>query len=116
VSDVRQGEVYWFDFGSANGSSPAGRHPCVVMQSDSFNSSLIATTVVCLITFNLRRGLAPGNVPLRKGEAHLPKASIVNVSLLLTLNKKELVERIGKLPAATVDRIRGGLELLFDRV
>ena len=116
MTDIRQGEVYWIDFGPVVGSAPAERHPCVVVQSDLFNRSLIATTVVCLITSNLNRAQAPGNVALRKGDANLPKASVVNVSQVLTVDKTELVEPIGKLPAATIDAIRGGLELLFDRV
>ena len=116
MSEIRQGEVYWIDFGPSAGSAPAERHPCVVVQSDLFNQSGISTTVVCLITSSLIRAKAPGNVALQKGEANLPKASVVNVSQLLTVDKSELVERIGKLPAGTVDSIRSGLHLLFDRV
>jgi mRNA interferase MazF len=116
VSEVRQGEVYWIDFGPATGSAPAERHPCVVVQSNLFNRSLIATTVVCLITSNLTRSQAPGNVTLKKGDANLPKASVVNVTQILTVDKAELTERVGRLPAATIDAIRGGLQLLLDRV
>jgi len=87
----------------------------VVVQGDVFNRSMISTTVICLITSNLRRAMAPGNVVLRKGDANLPKASVVNVSQVATVDKVDLAERIGKLPAATVDAIRTGLQLLFDR-
>ena len=114
--NIRQGGVYWIDFGPSSSSAPAERHPCVVIQGDVFNRSLISTTVVCLITSNMQRALAPGNVALRKGDGHLPKASVVNVSQILTVDKAELRERIGKLPASTVDAIRGGLLLLFDRI
>jgi mRNA interferase MazF len=116
VNEIRQGEVYWIDFGPVTGSAPAERHPCVVMQSDVFNRSRIATTVVCLITSNVSLSRVPGNVALNKGAANLPKPSVVNVSQVLTVNKTELVERIGKLPAAVLDAIRDGLQLLFDRV
>jgi len=115
VNDVRQGEVYWLDFGPTHGSAPAERHPCVVIQSDVFNQSRIHTTVVCLITSNLNRVHAPGNLPLAKGEAGLPRESVVNVSQLLTVDKSELIERIGKLTVPKVDAIRAGLQLLFDR-
>jgi mRNA interferase MazF len=114
VNAIRQGQVYWIDFGSAGGSAPAELHPCVVVQNDIFNRSAIATTVVCLITSNLRRAEAPGNVLLKKGAAGLPKASVVNVSQLLTIDKADLTEPIGQLPAATVRAIREGLSLLFD--
>lgn len=40
---------------------------------------------------------------------------MVNVSQVLTVDRSELVERMGKLPAHTVDAIRNGLQLLFDR-
>jgi mRNA interferase MazF len=86
-----------------------------VVQSDVFNRSRLATTVVCLITSNLTRARAPGNVRLEKGQANLPKASVVNVSQILTIDKAELTRRIGKLPANTIDVIRSGLQLLFDR-
>ena len=104
------------DFGLTTGSAPAERHPCVVVQGDSFNRSRIATTVVCLVTSNLARAAAPGNVALKMGDANLPKASVVNVSQILTVNKTELTERIGKLPASAVDAIRTGLEVLFEHV
>ena len=108
--EIHQGEVYWLDFGLSKGSAPAKRYPCVVVQSDVFNRSRLATTVMCLITSNVSRARAPGNAPLEKGAANLPKASVVNVSQLLTIDKSELTHRIG-----TIDAVRAGLQLLFDR-
>jgi mRNA interferase MazF len=116
VNEIRQGEIYWIDFGPVTGSPPAERHPCVVVQGDVFNRSRIATTVVCLITSNVSLSRAPGNVALSKGTANLPKASVVNVAQILTVNKTELVEQIGRLPANVIDAIRDGLQLLLDRV
>ena len=115
MSDIQQGDVYWLDFGPIKGSAPAARHPCVVVQNDVFNRSLIATAVVCLVTSNLSRARAPGNVALRKGEANLPKPSVVNVSQILTVDKSELVERVGRLSPSAIDAIRNGLQLLFNR-
>jgi mRNA interferase MazF len=116
VSEIRQGQVYWLDLGPAAGSAPADRHPCVVVQNDVFNRSAIQTSVVCLITSNLTRANAPGNVLLKKGEANLPKASVVNVSQVLTVDKTELVDCTGKLSAAAANALRDGLHLLFDRL
>lgn len=114
--EIRQGDVFWLDFGPPTGSGPAERHPCVVVQSDLFNGSRIATTVVCLITSNLSRAGAPGNVALRRGEANLPKTSVVNISQVQTVDKADLVNRVGRLSPTTVDAIRNGLRLLFERV
>jgi mRNA interferase MazF len=72
--------------------------------------------VVCLITSNLSRAKAPGNVLLKKGEANLSKAGVVNISQILTVDKAELVEYIGKLTGAAAGAVRDGLLLLFDRL
>jgi mRNA interferase MazF len=116
VSEVRQGQVFWLDFGSPGGSAPADRHPCVVVQNDVFNRSAIATTVVCLITSNLNRAKAPGNVLLKKGEAGLSKPSVVNISQILTVDKNDLVEYAGKLTAASIIHVRDGLQMLFEKL
>ncbi len=116
MTGLQQGQVYWLDFGPPTGSAPAERHPCVVVQNDVFNRSSIATSVVCLITSNLSRANAPGNVLLKKGEANLAKASVVNVSQILTVDKSELVEYIGKLSGTAGGAVRDGLHLLFDRL
>jgi mRNA interferase MazF len=116
VSAIRQGQVYWLDLGPATGSAPAERHPCVVVQNDVFNQSAIATSVVCLITSNLNRAKAPGNVLLKKGEAGLPRAGVVNVSQILTVDKAELVQFIGSLSGTTAGAVRDGLHMLFERL
>ena len=115
VKEIRQGEVYWLDFGPSSGSAPAERHPCVVVQSDVFNRSRIATTVVCLITSNMDRAAAPGNIALKKGDARLPKPSVVNVSQVVTVDKLDLEERIGRLPDPILAVVLAGLQLVFER-
>lgn len=114
VKEIHQGDVYWLDFGPSAGSAPAERHPCVVVQSDVFNRSRIATTVVCLITSNMHRASAPGNVVLRKGDARLPKPSVVNVSQLVTVDKADLEERAGRLPAPALKSVMSGLRLVLE--
>lgn len=114
MKQIRQGDVYWLDFGPTSGSAPAERRPCVIVQGDVFNRSRIATTVVCLITSNMDRAAAPGNVALRKGDARLPRPSVVNVSQVVTVDKVELDERVGRLPSAALESVLTGLRLLFE--
>jgi len=111
---IRQGDVYWVDLGSPRGSGPGFRHPHVVVQSDLFNRSRLNTTVVCVITSNLTRAEAPGNLLLSKGEANLPKRSVVNVTQLFTVDKSQLVEKIGTLPARRVGEILDGIALVLE--
>lgn len=111
---INQGDVFWLTLPESEGAGPAFRHSHVVIQNNLFNHSRINTTVVCVITSNLRRGAAPGNVTLRKGEASLPKKCVVNVSQLLTVDKSILTERIGSLGQNRIDEILAGLRLLTE--
>lgn len=109
---MQQGEVYWLEFGGA-GSEPRGRRPAVVVQHDRFNRSSIQTTVVAAITSNLRLAAMPGNVRLRKGEANLPRACVVNVSQLATVDRRRLHSLSGTLGARRIDEVCRGLALLL---
>lgn len=111
---IRQGDVYWIDLGDPAGSEPGYRHPHVVVQNNLFNRSRINTVVVCALTSNLRRARAPGNVLLEEEEAGLPKRSVVNVSQLLMVDKRELGERIGALSPQRVRQILDGIRLVLE--
>ncbi|NOY73625.1 MAG: type II toxin-antitoxin system PemK/MazF family toxin [Gammaproteobacteria bacterium] len=111
---AKQGEIYWVDLGKPSGSEPGYRHPHIVIQNNIFNSSNINTVVVCSLTSNLKRAKAPGNVPLNKGEANLPKKSVVNISQIYTVNKNDLVEKIGQVSEKRMYEILEGLKLLTE--
>jgi hypothetical protein len=55
----------------------------------------------------------PGNVRLRQGEAGLPRASVVNVSQIRTIDQTRLGDRLGVLGEARMRDVLKGLALLF---
>lgn len=111
---IQQGDIYWVDLDEPIGSSPGFRHPHVVIQNNEFNRSKIRTVVVCALTSNLKRASAPGNVLLEPGEANLPKQSVVNISQVFTVDKSQLVEKIGSLSSRRIRQILDGLQLLLE--
>ena len=111
---IRQGDIYWVDLQEPIGSEPGYRHPHVVVQNDVFNCSRIHTVVVCALTSNLQRAEAPGNVLLKPGEANLPKQSVVNVSQIFTVDKRQLEEKIGSLSTLRVREILDGIRLVLE--
>ena len=111
---IDQGDLFWLDLPDSNKSGPAYRHPCVVVQNDLLNHSPIQTTIVCLLTSNLRRAKSPANLLLDAGEVNLPKTSVVVVTQMLTVDKTDLVEKIGTLPLERVKDILRGLHWIFD--
>ena len=110
---IHQGEVYWLHFGAPQDSAPAGRRPALVVQHDRFNRSAISTTVVVAVTSNLRLGAMPGNIRLRRGEAGLPRPSIVNISQIRTVDRTRLGERVGILGVSRMRDVLKGLTLLL---
>lgn len=111
---INQGDVFWLSSGIPDGSEPGFRRPFVVVQNNMFNHTQINTTVVCAITSNLHRAPLPGNVRLYKGEANLPKSSVVNITQLLTVDKRDLIEKVGTLSKERIRQIVDGLQLLTE--
>lgn len=111
---IKQGEIYWIEVEEPFGSEPGYLHPHVVVQNNIFNQSKIKTVVVCALTSNLKRALAPGNVLLDAEEGNLPKQSVVLVSQIFTVDKRQLDERIGSLSTKRVEQILDGIRLLME--
>lgn len=93
------------------GSGPGMRRPVVIVQSNPFNDSRIATVIVAVITSNLNLAEAPGNVRIAKAESGLAKPSVVNVSQVLTVDRELLTQRVKALPGQVIARIDDGLRL-----
>lgn len=112
--DVRRGTLWWIDLPEDGGSAPAFRRPGVVVQTDAFNRSRIATVVIALLTSNLKLADAPGNVIVRARESGLSRDSVVNVSQLYTVDKSMLAERCGHLSGRTMRTVDAGLRLVLE--
>lgn len=110
---VNRGELWWVDFAEPVGSGPGYRRPAVLISSDRFNRSRIATVVVAAVSSNLRLAEAPGNVLLSAVETGLPKDSVVNVTQLLTVDRALLDLRVGQLPPDRRRDLDAGLRLVL---
>ena len=110
---MKRGEIWWAQLAEPRGSEPGYRRPVLVVQADSFNASQIRTVVVAAITSNMRLAAAPGNVRLTRRQGKLPRESVVNVSQLLTLDRRFMVERVGKVPASSMTSVESGLRLVL---
>ena len=112
---ISQGEIWWADLPEPVGSGPGFRRPVVVVQSDSMNRSRVSTVLCVPLTSNLKWALAPGNVLLSIKDTGLPKDSVANVSLILSLDKLQLTKRIGKLTTAKLGLVLAGIDIVLGR-
>ena len=112
---IAQGEVWWADLAEPIGSAPGYRRPVIILQSDPLNRSQISTVVCVVLTSNLRWSIAPGNVLLTAKRTGLDRDSVANVSQLVTIDKRQLIDRAGKLPRKQLESIFSEVDLIMGR-
>jgi mRNA interferase MazF len=110
---IQRGELWWGDLGDPRGSGPGLRRPVLVLQADNFNKSRLTTVVVVSLTTNLSLAAAPGNVVVRPRGTGLSVPSVVNVTQLTTLDRRFLIERIGRLPVSAMEEVEDGVRLVL---
>jgi mRNA interferase MazF len=110
---LAQGDVWWADLPAPTGSGAGFRRPVVIVQSNAFNRSRIATVACVPLTSNLKLADAPGNVGLSARATGLPRDSVANVSLIVALDKSLLTERVGHLSPRSLQLIRSGIDLVL---
>lgn len=112
---INQGEIWWADLGEPIGSAPGYRRPVLVVQGDAFNRSRIDTVVCVPLTSNLKWADAPGNVRLSARMTGLGKDSVANVSLIVAIDRSQLTERVGSIPARKLELVLSGIDVVLGR-
>ena len=110
---VERGEIWWAELDEPRGSSRGFRRPVLIVQSDAFNQSRIATIIAVILTSNVRLAEAPGNVFLPRRATVLAKDSVANVSQVVTVDRDALRERVGRLDARAISSVDAGLRLVL---
>ncbi len=111
---IQKGSIYWVDFSPAKGSEPMGRRPGLVVQNNLLNDSNLNTVIVIAITSTMKFGELPGNVILKKGEANIPKKSVINTTQIKTVDKASLREKIGTISHTKLTKVYEGMKLVMD--
>jgi mRNA interferase MazF len=112
--DPSRGDVCWADLGEPRGSRRAKRRPVLVIQADPYNVSRLSTTLIAVITSNTALATMPGNVFLPSVSSGLPKDSVLNITALVTIDKANLGQPVGTLPASLMAEIDRGLRRVLD--
>ena len=109
-----RGEIWWANLPYPRGSEPGFRRPVLIVQANSFNQSRIQTVIVAVISSNLRRAEAPGNIFLPARTTGLTRDSVVNVSQLFSIDRMFLTEHVGTLPDRMQAGVDAGLRLVLE--
>lgn len=110
---MRRGELWWASLPDPVGSGPGFRRPLLVLQSNEFNQSAIRTIICAVVSSNVHLAGAPGNVRVHARSSGLGRESVVNVSQLITVDKRLLTERIGRLAPDMLREVDSGVRLVL---
>jgi len=110
---MRRGEIWWASLPERKGSEPGYRRPVLLIQSDDFNCSNIGTVLCASITSNIYLANAPGNVRISRRSSGLQRASVINISQLINLDKRFLTEKVKTLDHRIISDVDDGLRLVL---
>lgn len=101
------------------GSAPAKRRPAVIVQSDRYSRSRIATVVVLPITSYTATSYTalaghPGNVFVPALVSGLTRDSVINVSQPMTVDRADIESTGVMLPDNLMDAVDAGLRRVVD--
>jgi mRNA interferase MazF len=106
VVTVRRGEVHLVRLDPTEGHEIQKTRPCLLVSPDTLNAHLATVIVVPLTTGSHP---APWRVPCRFQR----RAGLLVLDQIRTVDRRRLVQRLGRLPAETVTAVLETLQTLF---
>ena len=105
---IKRGELYYADLSPVVGSEQGGVRPVLVVQNDVGNK-YSPTVIAAAVTSKLNKAKLPTHIALSATEFGLSKDSVVLLEQIRTIDKRRLKERIGELPATTMQKVNDAL-------
>ena len=100
---IKRGDIFYADLVQGTGSEQNGRRPVVILQNNKGNRHS-TTTIAAMITSARKKSL-PTHVWVRKEDSGLKDDSIVLLEQIQTLDKKRLVNKVGRLGKVVMDQV-----------
>lgn len=112
MRNVKYGEIYYYDFGTHEGSVQNGNRPAVIIQDNRMNDHS-PTTLIAAVTSVTKKLYLPSHIVL--GEQYgLTRPSMVLLEQIACVNQSDLGEYVGVIDNDAVRRaIRRGLKKTF---
>ncbi len=95
----RRGDVLWIQCDPSLGVEPRKTRTCVVVSNDIANRYGQAVTVVPTQAFKPDRSRRTYIVDLRKPRSSLRQARVANASMVMTYDRRRVVQKAGQISA-----------------
>ena len=100
---IKRGDIFYADLNQGKGSEQNGRRPVVILQNNKGNRHS-TTTIAAMITSAPKKSL-PTHVLVKKEDSGLKEDSTVLLEQIQTLDKKRLVNKVGRLGRTAMAQI-----------
>ncbi len=111
---IKRGHLYTADLNPQQGTEPGKIRPVLVIQTDLMNEEAHPSTLVCLLTTQVRLESEILRVHLKKGEAGLLKDSDVIIDQIRAIDNRRFKEQMGKISANRIKEIEEKIKIVLD--
>lgn len=112
--EIQYGHLYTADLNPRFGTEPGKVRPVLVVQTDLLNQTRHPSTLVCLLTTQVRAEADILRVHLKKGDAGLKEDSDIMIDQVRAIDNRRLVKNIGKLAPSALKQVQERLRILFE--
>ena len=109
---IKRGEIYYADLSPVVGSEQGGMRPVLIVQNDVGNKHS-PTVIAAAITSQINKARLPTHIELSARSFGLTKDSVILLEQIRTIDKKRLLERMGKLDEDVMSRVDEAIAVSF---
>jgi mRNA interferase MazF len=109
--EIHRGDILWIQCDPSVGVEPQKTRTCVVVSNDIANQYGQAVTVVPTQVYSAERARRAYMVDLRKPRSDLKEARVANASMIMTYDRRRIVNRAGRVSMDTQRALDNALSL-----
>jgi mRNA interferase MazF len=110
---IKQYEIWIADLNPRFGTEAGKTRRVVIIQTDLLNS-FHPSTIICLITTNVKPDAEILRVHLTKGSSKLKEDCDIMIDQVRAIDNKRLLKKTGELNQETIDLIKSNLSIVLD--
>ena len=112
LSIVKRGDIFYADLSPVVGSEQGGVRPVLIVQNDVGNRHS-PTVIAAAITSQINKARLPTHIELTASSFGLTKDSVILLEQIRTIDKRRLLEKMGKLDEGGMNRVDSALAVSF---
>ena len=111
---IKQFEIWIADLNPHIGTEPGKTRPVLVVQTNLLNKIPHPSTIVCLITRNVKKDSDILRVHLKKGAAKLQQDCDIMIDQIRAIDNKRLIKKVGDLPSELIQVVKENIIITLD--